>query len=114
MPKLYTFIKYFCVILWSCFVIAPFLWAISTSFKDFNSVTGGATYIPWLQFEPTLDGWSVLFKPGSQGGINIIGPYFNSIFAPLEIIKQIRLSLINAGLIGNHALLIDKVAIRKT
>ena len=80
MPKLYTFLKYFCVILWSCFVIAPFLWAISTSFKDFNSVTGGATYIPWLQFEPTLDGWSVLFKPGSQGGINIIGPYFNSIF----------------------------------
>ena len=80
MPKLYTFLKYFCVILWSCFVIAPFLWAISTSFKDFNSVTGGATYIPWLQFEPTLDGWSVLFKPGSQGGINIVGPYFNSIF----------------------------------
>jgi multiple sugar transport system permease protein len=49
-------------------------------FKDFNSVTGGATYIPWLQFEPTLDGWKVLFKPGSQGGINIVGPYFNSIF----------------------------------
>ena len=80
MPRLYTFIKYFCVILWACFVVAPFLWAISTSFKDFNSVTGGATYIPWLQFEPTLDGWKVLFKPGSQGGINIVGPYFNSIF----------------------------------
>ena len=83
MPKLYTFLKYFFVVLWACFVIAPFLWAISTSFKDFNSVTGGATYIPWLQFEPTLDGWSVLFKPGSQGGINIIGPYFNSIFVTL-------------------------------
>ena len=87
MPKLYTFLKYFCVILWSCFVIAPFLWAISTSFKDFNSVTGGATYIPWLQFEPTLDGWSVLFKPGSQGGINIVGPYFNSIFVTVKVTK---------------------------
>ncbi len=45
--------------------------------------------------------------------ILVLLAYFNSIFAPLEIIKQIRLSLIKAGLIGNHALLIDKVAIKK-
>ena len=81
MPKLYTFLKYFCVIIFGLVLLLPHSYGpISTSFKDFNSVTGGATYIPWLQFEPTLDGWSVLFKPGSQGGINIIGPYFNSIF----------------------------------
>ena len=80
MPKLYTFLKYFCVILWSCFVIAPFLWAISTSFKDFNSVTSGATYIPWVDFEPTLEGWRVLLRSPAQGGVNIVEPYLNSIF----------------------------------
>ena len=56
MRLFYITLKYLAVTLWSVFVIAPFLWAISTSFKDFLSVTGGATYIPWVDFEPTLDG----------------------------------------------------------
>ncbi len=48
MRNLYTFLKYGFICIWSMFVVAPFLWALSTSFKDFQSVTGGATYIPWL------------------------------------------------------------------
>tara|TARA_E500000081_G_scaffold136319_1_gene150053 strand:- start:2452 stop:3249 length:798 start_codon:yes stop_codon:yes gene_type:complete len=61
------------------FVVAPFLWALSTSFKDFQSVTSGATYIPWLQFEPTLEGWRVLWRTPASGGVDIVEPYFNSI-----------------------------------
>ena len=53
MANIYTFLKYGFICIWSIFVVAPFLWALSTSFKDFQSVTSGATYIPWLQFEPT-------------------------------------------------------------
>ncbi len=80
MRTFYIFIKYFFITIWSMFVIAPFLWALSTSFKDFNSVTGGAKYIPWLQFEPSLEGWSVLIRSQGKGGVNIIEPYFNSVF----------------------------------
>lgn len=80
MTFVYRTLKYGFIAFWSMFVIAPFLWALSTSFKDFNSVTGGATYIPWVDFEPSLEGWKVLVKSPAQGGINIIGPYFNSIF----------------------------------
>jgi multiple sugar transport system permease protein len=80
MTFVYRTLKYGFIAFWSMFVIAPFLWALSTSFKDFNSVTGGATYIPWVDFEPSLEGWKVLVKSPAQGGINIIEPYFNSIF----------------------------------
>ncbi|MDA9244165.1 carbohydrate ABC transporter permease [Amylibacter sp.] len=80
MGTFYTTLKYTAVTLWSMFVIAPFLWALSTSFKDFNSVTSGATYIPWVDFEPTLEGWRVLLRSPAQGGINIVEPYLNSIF----------------------------------
>ena len=80
MRTFYIFIKYFFITIWSMFVIAPFLWALSTSFKDFNSVTGGVTYIPWLQFEPSLEGWKVLVRSPAKGGVDIIEPYFNSIF----------------------------------
>lgn len=79
MQKLYIILKYLFIGLWSMFVVAPFLWALSTSFKDFNSVTGGATYIPWVDFEPSLEGWRVLLRSPAQGGVNIVEPYFNSI-----------------------------------
>lgn len=80
MNKLYTFLKYGFICTWSMFVVAPFLWALSTSFKDFQSVTSGATYIPWLQFEPTLEGWRVLWRSPANGGVDIVEPYLNSIF----------------------------------
>ena len=80
MRAFYLTLKYLIITLWSMFVIAPFLWALSTSFKDFNSVTGGVTYIPWLQFEPSLEGWKVLVRSPAKGGVDIIEPYFNSIF----------------------------------
>ncbi|HBQ22629.1 MAG TPA: ABC transporter permease [Alphaproteobacteria bacterium] len=79
MRNLYTFLKYGFISIWSMFVVAPFLWALSTSFKDFQSVTSGATYIPWLQFEPTLEGWRVLWRTPASGGVDIVEPYFNSI-----------------------------------
>ena len=55
MNKLYIFLKYFFIVVWTVFVVAPFLWALTTSFKDFQSVNGGVTYIPWVDFEPNLD-----------------------------------------------------------
>ena len=79
MSLFYSTLKYLVVTLWSMFVIAPFLWALTTSFKDFQSVTSGATYIPWVDFEPTLDGWRSLFKSPAQGGIAIVEPFFNSV-----------------------------------
>lgn len=75
MSLFYSTLKYLAVTLWSMFVIAPFLWALTTSFKDFQSVTSGATYIPWVDFEPTLDGWRSLFKSPAQGGIAIVEPF---------------------------------------
>ena len=59
MNKLYIFLKYFFIVVWTVFVVAPFLWALTTSFKDFQSVNGGVTYIPWVDFEPNLEGWKV-------------------------------------------------------
>ena len=78
MKNLYLALKYTAILLWSAFVALPFLWALTTSFKTSNGVTGGATYIPWLQYKPSLEGWKVLVRTGGQG-IDIVGPYINSI-----------------------------------
>ena len=76
MKTFYLALKYLAVVLWSAFVILPFLWMLSTSFKTANAVTAGAKWLPWVQFEPSLAGWQSLF--GGVGGINIIKPYLNS------------------------------------
>ncbi|MER1941901.1 MULTISPECIES: carbohydrate ABC transporter permease [unclassified Castellaniella] len=75
--RLYLFLKYALIALWSMFVIGPFLWALTTSFKSIGGVTGGATYVPWLQYQPSLEGWRNLF--GGSSGIDIVDPYLDSL-----------------------------------
>lgn len=81
MSRLYLVLKYAAILLWSAFVVAPFLWALTTSFKTVNGVTSGPTYLPWLQYTPSLSGWTGLF--GGTGGIDIVQPYLNSIVVTL-------------------------------
>ncbi len=75
----YSGLKYTVLVIWSAFVAGPFLWALSTSFKNDAAIVSGATYIPFVDFEPSLDGWQVLFRANTEG-VNIVGPYFSSLF----------------------------------
>jgi len=77
--SLYRALKAAAILAWSAFVVAPFLWALTTSFKTANAVTSGPTYLPWLQYQPSLEGWRVLFRSYGQG-IDIVGPYLSSLF----------------------------------
>ncbi|MBL1240394.1 MAG: carbohydrate ABC transporter permease [OCS116 cluster bacterium] len=77
MFRFYKILKHLCLLLWSAFVVFPFLWSLSTSFKDANAITGGATYIPWLEYAPSMQGWASLFTDNEQG-INIAGPFVDS------------------------------------
>ena len=76
MSRFYPTFKYTVIALWGSFVVGPFLWALTTSFKDANGVQGGATYIPWMQYKPTLLGWHNIF--GGAGGIDVVQPFLNS------------------------------------
>ncbi len=66
--------------LWTVFAAAPFLWALTTSFKTENAVTTRATYLPWVDFQPSLQGWQELFNPT---GVDIRTPYLTSILITL-------------------------------
>jgi len=83
MIRLYRFLKYLTITVWSIFVIAPFLWALTTSFKTASGIVSGATYVPWLQYKPSLKGWGVLFKEGGKG-IDIVEPYLASLTVTLS------------------------------
>jgi multiple sugar transport system permease protein len=69
--------KYSFIVLWSLFVLAPLSWALTTSFKPPAAVNNGVTFIPWLQFQPTLNGWKDIL--GISGYANLIPNMINSI-----------------------------------
>ena len=49
MSKLYTFLKYFFIVFWAVFVVAPFLWALTTSFikEVVKAQRNGATTVSY-------------------------------------------------------------------
>ena len=47
---------------WSLFVLFPIYWVIITSFKDAAAVNQGPFYVPFLDFEPTLNSWRAQFN----------------------------------------------------
>ncbi len=79
---IYKALKYLVLIAWSAFVAGPFLWALSTSFKNDAAVVSGATYFPFIDFKPSLEGWKVLFRADTEG-VHIIGPYISSLIVTL-------------------------------
>lgn len=48
--------------IWSVFVLFPIYWVIITSFKDATAVNQGPFYIPFVDFQPTLDAWRSQFN----------------------------------------------------
>ena len=53
-------------IVWFAFTIFPLYWIGITSFKSPPAVNGGPTYLPFVDFAPTLDAWRDLLS-GTRG-----------------------------------------------
>ncbi len=57
-------ISYILLSVWAVLCIFPLYWLIITSFKLPIAVFQGATYFPWIDFEPSLHAWEyLLFGP---------------------------------------------------
>jgi multiple sugar transport system permease protein len=60
-----SLLAYTLLVAWSVVVLFPIYWVIITSFKDAAAVNQGPFYVPFLDFEPTLDAWRVQFTSDS-------------------------------------------------
>jgi multiple sugar transport system permease protein len=45
------------LLLWLLFTAFPIYWTLVTAFKTPPAVNGGPTYVPWLDFQPSLQAW---------------------------------------------------------
>jgi multiple sugar transport system permease protein len=62
--------------IWGFLIFFPLYWVVITAFKLPVAVNASTTYVPWLDFQPSLDAWNyLLFEIRGQ----LIKPYLNSI-----------------------------------
>lgn len=73
---------YLALVAWGVFALFPLYWMLIASFKDPLAVSQGATFIPWIDFRPTLDAWrAILFGIERE---TVGGPLTNSIIIGLS------------------------------
>jgi multiple sugar transport system permease protein len=67
---------YASLLLWSGVVFFPLYWVLITSFKEPVQVFGGPYYLPFVDFQPSLDAWRYVLV--TTGG-DTLRPYANSL-----------------------------------
>ncbi len=69
------------LLFWALVVLFPIYWLFVTSFKTPYEVDKGPFYIPFVDFQPTLDAWKyILFDLGND----TIRPYVNTVIVGLS------------------------------
>ncbi len=67
---------YVVLVFWSLVVLFPLYWLVLTSFKLPVQFTGGTYYLPFIDFQPTLDNWKYILV---DLGNDTYRPLFNTI-----------------------------------
>src|SRR4051812_36069487 len=65
---------------WSVVVLFPIYWLVVTSFKRPYDVDKGPFYLPFIDFQPTLDAWRYILV---ELGNDTLRPYLNTVIVGL-------------------------------
>jgi multiple sugar transport system permease protein len=69
-------VSYLILGFWTLIVLFPLYWLVVTSFKLPIQVDTGPKYIPFVDYQPTLDAWRYIFGPLRN---DTLRPYTNSV-----------------------------------
>ena len=73
-------ITYAILVFWTLVVILPLYWVLITSFKLPIQVDGGPFYLPFIDYQPSLDAWRYIFVDIAR---DTMRPYLNSVIVAL-------------------------------
>ncbi|HEU0116852.1 MAG TPA: hypothetical protein VFQ80_19315, partial [Thermomicrobiales bacterium] len=65
------------LIVWAVVVLFPLYWMTITSFKRPIDINRGVSYLPWVDFTPSLQAWRDL----RDGAVPVVQPLINSFVA---------------------------------
>jgi multiple sugar transport system permease protein len=76
LPPLAQAVSYVLLLIWAVVVLFPLYWLVVTSFKVPIQVDSGPVYVPFIDFQPTLDNWRYILV---DLGNDTIRPYINTV-----------------------------------
>ncbi len=85
-PSPLTMIASYLVLgVWSLFVLFALYWLFITAFKTPGDVNNGARYLPFGDYQPSLDAWrEMLLEPGTNNFSGfVLRPFFNTLIVGL-------------------------------
>jgi multiple sugar transport system permease protein len=74
--RIKTIIVYTVLIWWTLMLAAPIYWLVITAFKGPASINRGATYLPFVDFQPEFSSWDYIFISQRD---KVIPPFVNSV-----------------------------------
>src|SRR5438477_3400369 len=74
-------VSYLLLGFWTFVALFPLYWLFVTSFKQPIQVDSGPVYIPFLDFQPTLDAWRYIFVDLRN---DTLRPYINTVVVGLS------------------------------
>jgi len=80
LPPSVKLVAYVLLIGWALVVLFPLYWIVVTSFKLPIQVDSGPKYVPFLDFQPTLENWRYIFVDVRN---DTLRPYFNTVVVGL-------------------------------
>ena len=75
------FVAFLMLLGWSVVVLFPIYWLVVTSFKTPYDVDKGPFYLPFVDFQPTLDAWRYILV---ELGNDTLRPYVNTVIVGLS------------------------------
>ncbi len=73
-------ISYLVLGFWALIVLFPLYWIVITSFKEPFQVNNGPTYLPFIDYQPSLHAWKYIFF---DIGNDTFRPYINTVIVGL-------------------------------
>jgi multiple sugar transport system permease protein len=70
------FVGWLVLVFWAFMVLFPLYWLFVTSFKTSDTVGRGPFYLPFVDFQPTLDAWQDMLGAHAS---ETIRPYINTV-----------------------------------
>jgi multiple sugar transport system permease protein len=109
---------YAILLFWSAFVLFPIYWVVITAFKSAQIVNEGPYFIPFLDFQPTLDGWRAQFATDPFCDVYAIGRQlvllaYNSaafLLSPITAIQPMEPQICKVYLAYTNSLVISVAA----
>lgn len=103
------------LLFWSLFVLFPIYWVVITAFKDAQAVNDGPFFIPFVDFQPSLKGWTAQFATDPNCDAYAIGRQlfllvynlFASILSPIVKIEKMEPQICKVYLAYTNSFLIS-------